>query len=322
METKALFDAAMLIRGLYADRILAAAQFFDSSIYLQWFEKRFPRALEAFYLCGIHPTRPRSLYDPFAKTDAGAFPNIGLHGLAVGLCAARIAGRMLGVGAISHNEAALSIERALIHDVAKPFELFRQRAFRTDRRSATRFAQPEDIEQGLRSLHPPLEMIAYIAGAGNETGGDTLPSLLRSSAGAPYLISGELPRKIVHFVDNMTLTPFSASEKVSRSTFLTCAERLVAGNNHTRYPHMLTDMLVEHSDGSVELILDLVHVPEGARLLGSVFGGEIYAARLIAKELAAPYGLDPSACPEQYLKAIANSNRGLPDLKERRAAEL
>jgi hypothetical protein len=101
---------------------------FDSINVVREFETRYPRAFQYLRKCGILANGECDVIDPYTGIiRREPFNNIFEHSVAVGFAAQVIARELLRVNAISQAELDAAVERALLHDATKPYEIFRRR---------------------------------------------------------------------------------------------------------------------------------------------------------------------------------------------------
>jgi len=273
-------------------------------------ELRFPRAFEAMEICGIHPSKRHRLTDPYSGKDIEeSFANIGYHSVAVAECAQRIASACLDMALLGAQDVDHVVERALIHDLLKPFEVLhvRHQVEGSGGRRAMfdRHAACSVVSQlGVNS-----SMADYLCAAGSETGGVNVGSILEISGGVLCLRSGLLVSKIVRLADTMTFTPRGEPGTVPRSEFLTPWARLVASESAVRYPQSLRHGFASLEDGSIILIDDIQSPPANALVLGHMLFLETLAANWVCDELRESLGLGVGWPAEQLVMALAQGRK-------------
>jgi len=270
---------------------------------------RFPHVFALFERIGMHPQRPGEAFDPYTNQPAReSFHNIGVHCVAVAHAAAKIAGAMVRAGVIDAAAGDLIVERGLVHDVSKPFEVMRRDARRSgligdDAYSISAYEKlrPLLVENGFRP-----DTAAYIAGAGSETGHNSLKDfVLAGPEGTIRLIEGAIPEKIVHLADDMTFTSMPLKEGEEPVTmFLTPWERMLASRFIEKYPWLWKEGLGRLEDGALAPIKDVNNPAPGVLVLGDYASLQVQVAAAICRELQLYLAPGSGEEPERFIKRL------------------
>lgn len=217
------------------------------SEFLADFSLRFSSVFDIYRRMGIHPGFPSpSFQDPFTgQVVTESFANIGYHGLAVGYVASTITTRFVHAGVISQPEADKIIERALLHDVVKPYCALTARALKSGVIDEKIFYGPGRHEIVIDALRlrgfTAREARALVLDYGAETDPrQFLPQLLTVRNDELALRVGMLAGKIVFLADCMTCSPTPApgdSEVLCDRAYITTTwERLCLSQSQVKYP--------------------------------------------------------------------------------------
>lgn len=294
-------------------RVNTALSVFSSTRALEEFEARFPQIMDLFGRVGIHPSRPKSLFNPYTGQDSREyFSNIGEHCLAVGFAAARIVEALVRAGTVQESQATAVIERALIHDITKPYEIMRRDAKKAG------LAEEAYTVSAYQKLYPLLVEIGiseplakYLTEAGTETGHNSLKNFIVLDGSAICgLVAGRIAEKIVHLADDMTFssTPRHAGD-VTTTMFLTPWERMLASGFIEKYPWLWKEGLGVQEAGEIVALADIRQPDPGVSVIGDYAALQVEIARMIARELQLL--IDPTSEhkqePEQFIKDLINN---------------
>lgn len=217
------------------------------SDFLPDFTARFPKVFDIYRRIGIHPELPpNSFIDPFTQHEVTeSFANIGYHGLAVGYVASTITTRLVQSGVLSPPEADKIIERALLHDIVKPYCALTARALKSGLIDEKIFYGPGRHEIVIDALRlrgfTAREARALVLDYGAETDPrQFLPQLLTLRNDELGLRVGLLAGKIVFLADCMTCSPTPAPGDTDtlcdRAHISTTWERLSLSQSQVKYP--------------------------------------------------------------------------------------
>ena len=255
---------------------------------LEDFEARFPRVFETFTRVGIHPTKSFPILNPYTETlETEDFTNIGEHCIAVGYAASKLVVALAQTDFMQEEEAERIIERALVHDLNKPYEIMRRKFMGGD--ATEQIYTPTAYEK----LRPLLfetgvshDTASYLMAAGQETGHNSLKDFIAlGEGGIVGTIPGRLAEKVVHLADNMTFTstPRAAHQKPV-TAFLTPKDRIFASGFIEKYPWMWSKGLGVNDSGSVKEISDVSSLPKDLTLLGNYAELQVLVSRALARE--------------------------------------
>jgi hypothetical protein len=265
-----------------------ASQPFDPLTQLARFEQEFPAQMKLFRFVGIHPTETVHPMNPYTKEiSSESFSNIGEHCIAVAHCASVIAHALVVRGILTEDDARLITERALVHDLNKPFEIMRRNAqkngFTEDVYSISAYEklQPLLIETGIEA-----SLSEYLVNAGAETGHNSLRMFIKAGPnGYDGLAQGMIAEKIVHLADDMTFTNHPKEGQSAVTVYMTCDERMIASHFHEKYPFLWSEGLVARQGGEILPVKDLSTIDEGLKVIGSYADLQVKVANAIAREL-------------------------------------
>lgn len=278
---------------------------FDPLKYLTYFETRFPKELKLLYAVGIHPQFKGRIINPYTKQpETQSYSNIGLHSLAVAFCAMRIADALFAEGLISEEKLKWIVERALIHDLAKPYEIMRKAANRNFLDAS--YDAYEELKRLLVDIEMPKEVIEYLVTSGKETGHNSLKDFIQCNADGRFtgVVKGNLAEKVIHLADDMTFTTVQCNGSKPFTTFFTCWERMLASQFIERYPWMWTHGLGRTKDDSIISISDLSNPSPGVKVIGSYAELQARVADCIAQELQMSLKPSSKTPPQYYVKSL------------------
>lgn len=286
---------------------------FDSNALLPELESRFPRIFRIFEQVGIHPKRSHIVYNPYTSSfSTGLFTNIGDHCIAVAYAAAKLMGTLIESDVTSRNDLDYAIERALLHDITKPYEIM------------LRDAQLSGFVFGLRSTNADnqLQLIMqkmgfkaddmnYILTAGSETGHDSLKDFLVINGHNIDLVNDRFVEKVVHLADDMTYTSIPPNDKAETATtlFLTPEERMSASRFSEQYPWLWKSGLACTAGGKIVHVEDTSNCQPELRSLGDYAFLQIKVARAIAREFQRATDPNSDLDSGQYIKQLINRHR-------------
>ncbi len=284
---------------------------FDPLSQLAHFEREFPEQMKLFRLVGIHPTESTNPLNPYTKElSSENFSNIGEHCIAVAHCASKIASALVKQQLITEEDAHWITERALVHDLNKPFEIMR--------RNAQKVGLAEDVYSvsAYEKLKPlldeagiPPELSEYLIKAGAETGHNSLKTfIIAGPDGFEGLVRGMVSEKIVHLADDMTFTSNPKDGQRPITVFLTCWERMLASQFIEKYPSLWNEGLVASDDGSITGVRDLKQIPEGHKVIGDYAELQVRVANTIARELQLLVDPGSREKPESFIRRVVNAD--------------
>jgi hypothetical protein len=245
-----------------------------------------PQAARTLEAGGVHPERTTSIANPYAAgaTDKEDFTNVGRHCVAVAVGAEALANALVAAGKLAPDAGAHVVERALVHDASKRFEVLRKQAAKRDG-DAYRPAAYEALGALLAAQGTSSELAAYLATAGQETGHVSLQSFIALDDNGAVMLHPErtLAEHIVHIVDDMT---FSPRESPLIAVFKPVAERMEASNFRKAYPFLYREGLGFDAAGAVVRVDDVTAPPADLRHVQSYAAWQVDVAERVATHLA------------------------------------
>ena len=314
--TETQYRLPFLSGSLSRAAILKTAPPFEPLHHVKTFNSRFPQAFDLFRFAGMHPhdhPSPRLLNPYTGQVEFYDFRNIGEHSLAVGIAALKLATALAAVGMLRPGEVEGVTNRALLHDLNKPYEILRRaRSDPRSRDSVTNIYHENayrNVYTLLRKRGCATSVAQTISRAGTETGHTSLKRLLQlTPLGTVELVPGHYAEKIVHLADDMTLSTKPRDPSGRRHAFLTPWERLVASDlleTSCGYSWLTHSGLVA-SRGRLYDCFDLAHPPVGSEIVGSYATLQLLAAHLICCEFQQLLDPDSTLPPELFVKELLN----------------
>lgn len=282
---------------------------FDPLSLLARFQRDFPKQMEVFRLVGIDPTQSTPPVNPYTQQPfTESFSNIGEHCIAVAHCASKIVAALVQRGIMRDEDARGIAERALVHDLNKPFEIMRRDAQKVglaeDVYSVSAYAKLEPL---LKQAGISSELSEYIVKAGTETGHNSLSTFIVAGPnGYEGLKSGMLAEKIVHLADDMTFTNNPKEGQRPITAFMTCWERMLMLQFVEKYPFLWTEGLVLTAEGMITAVKDLTRIPEGHLSIGNYASLQVRVANSIAKELQILLNPKNTDNPDSFIRSVVN----------------
>ncbi len=253
---------------------------------IEHFSKNFPGGMEILQRGGVHPFRPGDLKDPQTGEPCHEeFGHIGEHCIATAYAASKICSVLETLGKLKPLESKRIIERALIHDASKAFEILTHRAIQNLKRAQEPdlFLSSSALNENLRKFEKSLNY------CGKECGHQHISQfLVVGYQGLRGLQKGMLAQKIVRLVDDLTATTLPTQTRPAESYFLSVADRIVVARFHERYPKLFKSGLGVRRGLSGYQIVELrniTQVPGNVQVLGSHVHLQIRVALQIAQEL-------------------------------------
>lgn len=304
-----LAEASEIMPNLERETILAEARPFDPLNRLTEFSERFPFAMQILRIGGVHPTEDAKMDNPYTgKPHDESFTNIGEHCLAVASLAQTLAFMLQEKGALSKERAELATSRALVHDSNKRIEIMRRNAVREgvidDAYSPKAY---DTIRLVLQSQRIDQELVAYIAGAGKETGYLSIRDFLILSEGRPSLIPDRFLEKIIHLADDMTSTSTPLPGERPLTVYLTPWERMVASDFPNRYPFLWREGLAFDTQGAITVVPDIAQAESNLSYVRSYAYWQPYVSNEICREIQSIVDPESKQRPEYFVKDLVNN---------------
>jgi hypothetical protein len=273
------------------------------------FERDYPQAFEVMKIGGVHPGEKQEIFDPYSKTiDRKDFRNIGEHNISVAICANFIAEKLFSLGIIDQKTKDYIVNRALIHDANKRFEIFRRDAAKAGRLEGpdTYSVQAYEAVSGiLKELYPDNKLVDEISLAGKETGSTSMLDFLVIDEDGKVSLRSDLTvaQLVVHLADDMTASPLPGEEGPTR--FLTFKERSEAGKFKERYPSFYQKKFGFDEEGKPSYLNDR----QDSNLFNLKSEAEWYfvTTHLVAEKLQALVDPNSKEDPELFIKRLVNN---------------
>ena len=286
------------------EQILAKASPLDSEKARLILEPRYPDAYQLMKRVGVHPDSGiQEFLNPISgKVVREDFSNIGNHLSCVGLVADSLCSALVEAGALSPAQHHCITERALMHDAAKPYQIFLIRAIRDGSLSQEDFYSPKIdlyyerciehlIANGLAEREARLVFFDY----GSETGSE--PERMKDfieadSNGLKWSCPASLEAQLVHLSDDMVGSTKPSPGNPARNVLLTTRERVLLTQPRDISFQGWRVGLVLNRSGQPEYVGDIKRVEPGVKVLGSSYGLQIWASDyVICNKIARLLGL-------------------------------
>lgn len=195
-------------------------------------------------------------------------------------------------------------KRALVHDIAKPFEIMRKKRLSGPTLPAAYIPSAyEQLAPLLVELGFDRALSEYIAFAGQETGHSSLSKFITVKNRKVKLASGMFEAKIVHLIDDMTFTSIPKPGERPITAFLEPWPRMLAAGFPVQYPWLWTKGLALGKDKSISECATNA-VPDDAMLIGHYADLQVFVSEAICKEFAKLLGL--SREPVKQILSLLN----------------
>ncbi len=274
-------------------------------------ERQFPQIFELFRVVGIHMTKAVVPLNPYTgKPHTQTYPNIGEHSVAVTYPIEKIMNALTKSEHTTRAETVYAIERGLLHDTSKPYEIMRNVA---KEEGLLDEAYTESAYDGLIPLLKAQNMearfVEYLRDAGKEAGHLSIAHFIKAgNAGAFELVEGKLIEKVVHLADGMTSTNIPTKGKESVTKFLKTSERMKNSHFESRYPWLWTKGIGINYDGEIVHLKDINNPDKSThKVLGSYAELQKRVARMICFELQTRISPEVGGDPEAYIKSLVLS---------------
>ena len=293
---------------------------FDPSPYLRIFEASYPEEVRLLERMRVHPNSGPALFrDPFGEREVkDDFSNIGEHCVAVAACASVLAEALRAAGHLDSSDVDYIVRRALVHDAAKPYDVFLNKATRENLINTSDYlnesiwdrVKPVLINEGLTAA----EAAKVLDDFGAETGGrpDCLKRFLAIGPnGLQGIVAEELRTKVIHLADDMVCSTPPGCPPHGRHWALTPLERVSAAFAGKKAPLGWIAGFGLNAEHELVHLDNVFEKESAARPLGTYHGIMIWISNVICREVALFTGQSSqtSGSPEQTVKALVN--RGL-----------
>lgn len=274
-------------------------------------EGRFPKISELFIKVGIHPTKSETPNNPYTNQPAGeSFTNIGEHCIAVAYASSRIMDALARAGVVNPHDADSVIERALVHDITKPYEIMRRDAKRDGLAEEVYTTSAyQQLAPLLQSTGVSADLAEYLINAGSETGHNSLKDLIEvDETGVKGVVAGRVAEKIVHLADDMTFTSNPGNSGANPVTlFLAPWERMLASGFIEKYSFLWKEGLGRTKSGDITTVRDINDPESGVEVIGDYAGLQVSVARAICREFQLLLAPENRQEPDAFIKGLINS---------------
>jgi hypothetical protein len=285
---------------------------FDPLEHLLSFEERFPAIFSLFRKVGIHPSYPTAIINPYTgKICSETFTNIGEHCIAVAYCAEKIVTPLVETETLDKSAADHIIERALVHDLTKPFEIMRRNA------KAEGYTEEVYSTSAYQRLRPLLvgqgyseELAGYLIRAGDENGHNSLAGFIRPHPSGSFgLVRGKLAEKIIHLADDMTYSghPVDSITRKPVTLFVTPHDRIGLMKLSKKYPFLWKEGLGIDSLGRIIPLPNTRRVEKGITVLGTYASLQKKVSFHICEEIRTLIAPHSKKKADQFVKALVLS---------------
>ena len=273
------------------------------------FERSYPLAFEILKVGGVHPDKVVEMENPYTgEQDNEDFRNIGEHCVSVAIVAEKITNKLKEIGVINDNECKKIVERALIHDANKRFEVMRKKN-RGARHSEGVYDEEayKTMQNLLKKQGISKDLLDYIEKAGKETGHNSLVDFISLDKDNKVVLNSErsLEEMVVHLADDMTASPLPGSNGDTK--FVTTGERMSSGNFKERYPFLYKEGLGFNQNGEVVSVKDIEDAEQNFTNVKTYAEYQEIVAKLISSYLKKIIDSENQDDSEQFIKKIINS---------------
>ncbi len=244
------------------------------------FKSAYPAVFEALEIAGVHPDKdPNTTINPYfqyynvdadetTKKVKDDFRNIGEHCIWVGICAKKIADKLMEADFIDHSQRTKIIERALIHDANKGFEVMRRNFANLVKSGVIKIHEqlpltysPESYEtmsqmiiNSIDDKKDAREISELIKISGKETGHNSLKDFVIINDNGAVVLNPErnIEEIVVHLSDDMTTSPLTDGEltragvkdknvAIKHTIFVNVSDRMLHGHFPRRYDFLYNE---------------------------------------------------------------------------------
>lgn len=294
MSLKYEFDLSQVLSPDSLEDIRRLNQPINLELFQSIFQKYFAQELEILKKLGVSPeSGPTRFFDPFGVNNfvSDDFSNIGEHCMAVAGCAMLIA-QFIGEDISKGSKIAKEVvNRALLHDALKPWEVFLARAFRNNKISREEYYLESIFDRTIEVLISlglaPEVAEALVRDYGSECDvRECFGYFLKvESGGEVGLKEGDLAKKIVHLADNMTCSVLPVEGRKSQHYFLTTSERLILSEADKRYPWALKAGIGVSKENCIRHTPDSASSSGELRIIYNIHEALVALSHVIAQEL-------------------------------------
>lgn len=270
-----------------------------------YLESEFPYAFELMLATGTHPSIRTALINPYTGQESQEwFGNIGDHAVVVGWSTQQLCKILCAEGAMNVEQCREATFRALIHDIGKPFEIFR----RISGRDSTHAYHPEataDLLDKLISHGYDITTARTIVSAGSEVGHLSLALFIDGSQQDLTIKSGIYDSKVIFLSDAISSGSVSRVEGRAIQELMTSRSRVETPRFMERYPWMFKAGLSRDNDGYLEYVWDTA---KNSPNVGSFADLQVRIARAISQEILEIAERDNFGDPESGVLSILNES--------------
>lgn len=280
------------------------------------YKEKFPQVMQIWEIAGIHPRKQAPMLNPYTdELDPEDFSNIGWHCISVAYCAESIVQALLRENKISLEESNLILEKCLVHDANKRFEVFRKKAQKAGKINEvyTEKAYQTMLQKLKQSGIEDEEILEYITVAGKETGHNSLGNFMRvRQDGTEYLDPNfSLSEMIIHLADNMVHSPLPGSEETD-TFFVKFIDRAQLSKFFEKYPFLYEEGFGFDLEGAVVFLKNIAEIHNQIEEITKPLFAKEYiewqqlASFLIARHLQSLISSSCSHDPEEFAVNLVN----------------
>ena len=277
----------------------------SSAIVQPHLEAQFPEAFKLMHATGTHPNIHSTPINPYTGENSGEwFGNIGDHAVVVGWCAHQLSRVLCARGVMTVEECRDTTLRALIHDVGKPFEIFRRNS-QKDLVCAYHPQATADLLDRLLAHGYDVVTATQIVSAGGEVGHLSLALFIDRTKKTLTLRDRSYDSKIVFLSDALASGSITRVDGVTIQELLPSQSRIDSPRFKERYPWMFSAGLSKDFSGDLEYIWD---ASRATPTLGTFAQLQVYISRAIAQEFLYLSGRQGSLDPELGVISILHDS--------------
>jgi hypothetical protein len=252
------------------------------SLIQPYLESDFPAAFKLMLATGTHPSVRSTPINPYTGKDSGEwFGNIGDHAVVVGWCAEQLCQKLSDKGVMTAEQCRDTTFRALIHDIGKPFEIFRRGSL-ADATSAYKPYATANLLDRLLAHGYEMSAARRIVSAGSEVGHLSLGLFIDRTMNPLCLRPAALESKIIFLSDAFASGSVNRVDGATLQELVPSRTRIETPRFRERYPWMFSAGLSRNSNGDLEYVWEPGETPPN---LGSFADLQVLVARAIAEEL-------------------------------------
>jgi hypothetical protein len=293
----------------------SAAVVLDPWSALPRLEAEYPEVFRLFRLVGIHPetnSLVANLYAP--KNPVGPFGNIGLHSIAVAMCVESLHARLVSLNVVPHHSRQEFVRSALLHDIAKPFEVAQRLSVANTSALGSPPADQTLFRLLLRNGWSEEDALVIVT-SGVDAGHRAIHRLMYVDRfGSVRPVAGRICAKVLFLCDNMVNTNMPRpGQSHPESLLVECGQRLRSTTMRQRYPWLTEGGFVLDENFDLIEVEHIARIGPELTVIGSYLECLFSASEQIASELLPELQLPlderrgPSNTLFDYLASVLNS---------------